>query len=113
MLRKILPHGAIIISLMYFVFFFIDRVNTAMAFINNGMTKTLLFILCVISIINAVLMIADDRKRARARRRQNRQPAAPQQRPVQQRVPQQRPAVRYDYDRRAYDRREYESRRYR
>lgn len=69
MLRKILPHAAIIISMMYFVFFFIDRVNSAMAFINNGMTKGLLFILCIITIINALMLIADDRRRTRARRR--------------------------------------------
>ena len=48
MLRKILPHAAIILSMMYFVFFCIDRVNSAMAFINNDITKWLLVILGVI-----------------------------------------------------------------
>lgn len=66
--------------MMYFVFFFIDRVNSAMAFINNDMTKALLFALCVISIVNAVLLIADDRKRIRAQRqRQARQQMAARQ----------------------------------
>lgn len=112
MLRKILPHCAIIISAMYLVFFCIDRVNTAMAFINNDMTKVLLLILCVISVINAVLLIADDRKRVRLRRQQEvRQRAAAQQRTMQQRAPQARPAARYDrgYD---YDR-DYRGSRYR
>ena len=85
MLRKILPHAAIIMSVMYFVFFFIDKVNSAMAFINNDMTKVLLLILCVISVINAVLLFADDRKRVRLRRQQEaRQRAAAQQRTMQQ-----------------------------
>ena len=129
MLRKILPHGAIIISLMYFVFFFIDRVNSAMAFINNGMTKALLFVLCLITIANALLLIADDRKRTRARRQVRRPAAQPAQRPVApvQARPQQRPAPakqpqrptarasydRYERDYRRDYRREYDSRRYR
>ena len=78
MLRKLLPHAAIILSGMYFVFFFIDRVNSAMAFINNGITKRLLFILCVIVIIMAIWLIRDERNKVRreqaraaeARRRQ-------------------------------------------
>lgn len=65
MLRKLLPHTAIILSAMYFVFFFIDRVNSAMAFIDNDITKALLFVLCVISIIESVLLIRDDRRRTR------------------------------------------------
>ena len=64
MLRKILPHAAIILSMMYFVFFCIDRVNSAMAFINNDITKGLLVILGVISIYDAVLLIVEDQKRA-------------------------------------------------
>lgn len=69
MLRKVLPHAAIIISVMYFVFFFIDRVNSAMAFIDNDMTKVLLFVLGVISIINAILIVADDRRKIRLRQK--------------------------------------------
>ena len=102
MLRKILPHAAIIMSVMYFVFFFIDKVNSAMAFINNDMTKMLLFILCLITIVNAVLIIADDRTRTRAiqRRRHMQQRAAAAQRAPQR--PQPRPMPRGDYEPRRY-----------
>ena len=65
MLRRLLPHAAIILSGMYFVFFFIDRVNTAMLFINNPITKGLLFALGVISVIDAAWLIRDDRRRVR------------------------------------------------
>ena len=65
MLRKLLPHGAIIISGMYLVFFLIDRVNSAMAFINNDITKWLLLVLCAISVFDACLLIHDDRRRVR------------------------------------------------
>ena len=78
MLRKILPHAAIILSGMYLVFFLIDRVNSAMAFINNEITKHLLLVLCAISVLNAIFLIYDQRHRIRqqqaraeaARRRQ-------------------------------------------
>ena len=77
MLRKRLPHAAIILSGMYLVFFLIDRVNGAMSFINNGITKRLLLILCAISVVNAIYLIRDNRKklrqqlaRAAARRKQ-------------------------------------------
>lgn len=65
MLRKILPHAAIVISGMYLVFFLIDRVNSAMAFINNGITKRLLLVLCAISVVNAIYLIRDDRRKVR------------------------------------------------
>lgn len=69
MLRKWLPHAAILLSNMYLVFFLIDRVNKAMAFINNGITKGLLVALSLISIFNACLLIHDRRERIRASQR--------------------------------------------
>lgn len=75
MLRKLLPHAAIVISVMYFVFFFIDRVNSSMAFINNNITKGLLFVLCLISIFNAIRLISMDRRMERARERRRREQA--------------------------------------
>ena len=47
-LRPMLPHGAILIANMYIVFFLIDRVNPAMNFIDNGLTKGLLLAMCLI-----------------------------------------------------------------
>lgn len=69
MLRKLLPHVAIVMSLMYVVFFCIDRVNSAMAFIENDITKWLLLVLCLVSITEAVLLIADGRRRERRRQK--------------------------------------------
>lgn len=75
MLRRLLCHGAIVISGMYFVFFGIDRVNSAMSFIDNDITKVLLVILGVISIINACMLIREDRARERRRQRRLEQKA--------------------------------------
>lgn len=60
--RDILPHAAIVLSCMMIVFFILDKFNDAMAFINNDITKTLLLILAVISVINSIALIAAHRK---------------------------------------------------
>lgn len=54
-LRGMLPHGAILIANMYIVFFLIDRVNTAMNFIDNGLTKGLLLAMCAFVLLDALL----------------------------------------------------------
>ena len=61
-------NAAVIISLMYLVFFGIDRVNTAMEFINNDITKWLLVILAVITIYNSVARMCLDKKLDRKRK---------------------------------------------
>ena len=68
-MRKLLPHVTIVMCLMYAVFFGIDRVNPAMAFIDNEITKWLLLFLCLFSIVEAVWLIADDRRRERMRQK--------------------------------------------
>lgn len=67
MLRKILPHVAILLSNMYLVFYCIDRVNSAMSFIDNNITKALLVILSIISITNAAFLIQAERRKIAAR----------------------------------------------
>lgn len=64
-----LPHCAILICNMYIVFFLIDRVNTAMAFIDNDITRGLLAAMCLISIWCAALLMRKKRRRGRALRR--------------------------------------------
>lgn len=72
LLRKILPHAAIVLGGMYVVFYCIDRVNTAMGFINNDITKALLLVFCIIGGVNACVIISDDRKRARRKAKRRR-----------------------------------------
>lgn len=56
-LLKALPHLNIVISGMYIVFFIIDVQNSAMAFINNDITKVLLLILSLGSILSSAFLI--------------------------------------------------------
>jgi hypothetical protein len=47
---------------MMLTFYVIDRVNSAMAFINNSLFKGLLAIYCVVVIATSVIMIAGNRR---------------------------------------------------
>lgn len=63
-IRKMPPHAAILIANMYFVLFGIDRVNTAMNFINNGYTKFLLVaLLACCALITMDLLARHNRSR--------------------------------------------------
>lgn len=55
-LRKLAPHGAILIANMYYVFWGIDRVNRAMNFIDNEYTKGLFLILLGFTAVNLVTL---------------------------------------------------------
>jgi hypothetical protein len=59
---RVLPHLSIILSGMLLTFFIIDRVNTAMAFINNDITKWLIGISAVLSMIVAGMLIHCQRR---------------------------------------------------
>ena len=50
-LLDILPHLALVLSLMHVVFLIVDRFNRAMAFVNNDITKWLLSISALIILI--------------------------------------------------------------
>lgn len=63
MLKKILPHVLIVLSVVLLVFFFIDQVNSAMCFINNQGTKIILCIQCFIALILSIWFVAEGRRR--------------------------------------------------
>jgi hypothetical protein len=60
---KILPHAAIIISVMLIVIYIVDHVNGALGFMVEGDTQLLILGLCAVSIINSVLLVVFQRKR--------------------------------------------------
>lgn len=66
-LKRLIPHAAVLICNMYIVFFLIDRVNTAMNFIDNGLTKGLLLLLCLAGSYTALGLIAGAARPARRR----------------------------------------------
>ena len=76
-LRAMLPHAAILIANMYIVFFLIDRVNSAMNFIDNGLTKGLLLAMSLIVLADVLLPRPRPRRRAQAKRSTPEAPVAP------------------------------------
>lgn len=59
-LKKCLPHLTLIFSLMMLTFFIIDSINPSMAFLGNSITKTLLCIFSVLTLILSLLSILRD-----------------------------------------------------
>lgn len=60
---RILPHVTIILSLMFIVFWILDLYNPQMNFINSDLSKTLLLILCISSLVTAILTVYLDRRK--------------------------------------------------
>ena len=62
-LRRVLPHLVLILALMMLTFFVIDLVNSSMAFLNNAITKYLLALFSLLSLILALLFAAGEEKK--------------------------------------------------
>ena len=61
MLKKILPHICIIISVCMFAFLIVDQINSAVNFINQG-SKIIFMILCLLTVVSSILFIGEMRK---------------------------------------------------
>ncbi|MBR4288630.1 MAG: hypothetical protein IKT50_04260 [Clostridia bacterium] len=60
---KLLPHLTLVLSVMILTFFVIDQFNDAMAFLNNAITKWLICIFSVLTLIQSVLFAIRGEKR--------------------------------------------------
>ena len=61
-LLRILPHLVLIFSVMMLTFFVIDRINVAMAFLDNDLTKILLAVFSLLAGTLAVIAILKEEK---------------------------------------------------
>ncbi len=59
---SILPHVNIIVACMILTFLIIDHFNNAMQFIENDITKGILFVFVFITIINSIVLMVYQRK---------------------------------------------------
>ena len=75
---RLLPHAAILLCNMYVVLYLIDRVNPAMNFIDNGLTKGLLLAMSLIVLADVLLPRPRPRRRAQAKRAAPEAPATPE-----------------------------------
>lgn len=60
-LIKLLPHLIIILSVVFMVFLILDEYNPTMNFISNEISEVMLWVLCIASVVNAIIMIAVSR----------------------------------------------------
>jgi hypothetical protein len=61
-LQSLLPHGVIILSLMFAVFLVLDEYNPMMQFVDSAISRVLLGLLALFSILNACLLIQIQRR---------------------------------------------------
>lgn len=54
-LHSLLTHATIVLSIVFLVFFAIDRVNPAMEFIGSDISDWLLCMFCVIALLSSIL----------------------------------------------------------
>jgi len=62
-MKKLLAHLDVILAGMILVLLCIDRVNTAMRFIDNEITKGMLFGLCAVCLISGVVLMVQPTRR--------------------------------------------------
>jgi len=71
--RKILSHLMIILGGMFLTFFWLDRVNPAMCFIDNEISKWLLLCFSLVALTSAIITLViihrQDLKRAMGQKR--------------------------------------------
>ncbi|MEZ4358144.1 MAG: hypothetical protein R2876_05910 [Eubacteriales bacterium] len=63
MLKKVVPHICIILSLMMITFFILDKFNPGMNFVGNEIFKVLLLIYAIATIIASACLIYYNRRR--------------------------------------------------
>lgn len=61
--KWMIPHGCVILSLLFTTFFIADRFNRAMDFIGNEISKWLLLVFCILSAISSLILIRINRRR--------------------------------------------------
>ena len=66
LIKRILPHAAIVMAGMLIVFFVIDRFNKPMGFLTNEFHKVLTFVLCLLTIDFAIQISSMQRRAERS-----------------------------------------------
>lgn len=68
LLKKLLPHVTIVLSLMTLTFFVINQFNTMMGFMTSRISQWVFALLALVALLTAARLIASDLREARRRR---------------------------------------------
>ena len=60
---KILPHITFALSAMFITFLILDNFNPVMEFVNNDISRTLLYVFCGASLIESIYLIVTNVKK--------------------------------------------------
>ena len=63
MMKRIFAHAAIILTLVLLTLLIFDYFNPSMDFINNAITKVMVGAFCIVSLINAALVLIAIRRK--------------------------------------------------
>lgn len=61
-IKKIMPHLLFILSGIFITFLILDQYNPTMDFVSNPISIKLLWSLCLLSLLNSILMMKDNRR---------------------------------------------------
>lgn len=67
MIRKLLPHATFILAELFIALNIVDSYNPAMGFLTGGVSKALLVVFCVVSILCAVVQLTSERRSSKTR----------------------------------------------
>ena len=62
-IRPLVPHMSIILCGVFVVLYVADRLNSNMNFIGSSLSKNLLLLLCIVSLISDIVLIRMNRRR--------------------------------------------------
>ncbi len=61
-IKKIIPHLLFILSGIFITFLILDQYNPTMDFVSNPISIKLLWSFCLLSLLNSILMMKDNRR---------------------------------------------------
>ena len=65
-IRPLVPHLSIILCGLFVVLYVADRFNSNMNFIGNNLSKNLLLLLCIVTLISDIVLVRINRRRRKS-----------------------------------------------
>lgn len=59
---KLLPHITLILAVMFITFLILDQYNPMMNFVNNEFSLKLLWVWCILTVIQSILIVIQNHK---------------------------------------------------
>lgn len=60
--ERLLPHITLILAVMFITFLILDQFNPMMNFVSNEFSMKLLWIWCILTVVQSILMVSKNHK---------------------------------------------------